>query len=189
MAGICLPFIVIIPEGACAYDLTNDGIEFDAENGTYTCTLTPIALPGETLKGGTPAIINGEQGYYTLTITMKDSNAKGAREQSLLKGNFVAEKLTQSASATKYLLASQNGTPTFETFSANTDIAANQCWMECNMSDADKFTISLPTSTGIQNTPTGTQSRERHIYNTAGQRLNSPQHGINIMEGKKFVVE
>jgi hypothetical protein len=189
IAGICLPFNVIIPEGACAYDLTNEGIEFDAENGTYTCTLTPIALPGETLKGGTPAIINGEQGYYTLTITMKDSNAKGAREQSLLKGNFVAEKLTQSASATKYLLASQDGTPTFETFSANADIAANQCWMECNMSDADKFTISLPTSTGIQNTPTGTQSRERHIYNIAGQRLNSPQHGINIVEGKKIVVE
>ena len=190
MASICLPFNVIIPEGTCAYDLTSEGIKFDAENGTYTCTLTPIALPGETLKGGTPAIINGEQGYYTLTITMKDSNAKGAHEQSLLKGNFVAEKLTQSASATKYLLASQDGTPGFETFSSTANIAANQCWMECNMPEVDEFTICLPATTGIQSPLAGAQDKPHHpIYNMAGQRLTSPQQGINVMEGKKIVVE
>ena len=108
----------------------------------------------------------------------------------MLKGNFVAEKLTQSASATKYLLASQDGTPTFETFSANADIAANQCWMECSMPDVDEFKICLPVSTGIQNTLAGAHDKGQHpIYNMAGQRLNSPQHGINIVEGKKFVVE
>ncbi|MEE1288196.1 MAG: hypothetical protein UHK44_06315, partial [Bacteroidaceae bacterium] len=63
------------------------------------------------------------------------------------------------------------------------------CWMECTMPDADKFTISLPTSTGIKNTLAETQDKEPRIYNTAGQRLNSPQHGINIVEGKKIVVE
>jgi hypothetical protein len=164
-------------------------MKFNAENGTYTCTLTPIAVSGETLKGGTPAIINGEQGYYTLTITMKDDNAKGTQEQSLLKGNYVTEKLSQNGDATKYLLAIQDGTPAFETFNGTADIAANQCWMECTMPDAEKFTICLPTSTGIQNTLAGTQGKERHIYNIAGQRLNSPQQGINIVDGKKFVVE
>ena len=189
MAGICLPFNVIVPEGTCAYDITTDGLKFNAENSTYTCTLTPIAVSGETLKGGTPAIINGEQGYYTLTITMKDDNAKGAHEQSLLKGNYVTEKLSQNGDATKYLLTVQDGTPALEAFNGTTDIAANQCWMECNMPDADKFTISLPTSTGIKNTLAGAQSKERHIYNIAGQHLNSPQHGINIVKGKKIVVE
>ena len=120
---------------------------------------------------------------------MKDDNAKGAHEQSLLKGNYVTEKLSQNGDATKYLLAVQDGTPALEAFDGTADIAANQCWMECTMPDADKFTISLPTPTGIQNTLAGTQDKERQIYNIAGQRLNSPQHGINIVEGKKFVVE
>jgi hypothetical protein len=58
------------------------------------------------------------------------------------------------------------------------------------MPDVDEFKICLPTSTGIQNTPAGAHDKEQHpIYNMAGQRLNSPQQGINIVEGKKIVVE
>ena len=190
MASICLPFNVIMPEGTCAYDLTTDGIKFNAENNTYTCTLTPIALSGETLKRGTPAIINGEQGYYTLTITMKDSNTKGAHEQSLLKGNFVAEKLTQSDDTTKYILTLMDGTSGFKSLNGTTDMAANQCWMECNMPEINELTICLPTSTNIQNALAGAQNKlHKHTYSMAGRRLNSPQQGINVMEGKKIVVE
>jgi arylsulfatase A-like enzyme len=190
MASICLPFNVIIPEGACAYDLTIEGIKFDAENGTYSCNLTPIAISGETLKGGTPAIIGAEQGYYTLTITMKDSNAKGAHEQSLLKGNFVAERLSQDGDATKYLLTLQNGTSGFKSFRGIMDIAANQCWMEWKKSGVEELSIVPPTPTGIENTFSEAQDKKPNsIYNIAGQRMKSPQQGINIMEGKKFIVE
>jgi hypothetical protein len=59
-SAICMPFNVILPEGVHAYDMTVTDIGYNNSKNEYTCTMRAIAGPGETLKGGTPAIIKGD---------------------------------------------------------------------------------------------------------------------------------
>ena len=184
---LCLPFNVILPEGLCAYDATATDIIFDAETNTYTSTLTSIAKPGETLKSCTPTIIKGEEGTYALPITMSDSRAKGSLEQSLLRGTYVSCTLTPDDDTRKYCLTRQDGTPCMSAINSSTPIAANQCWMECDIPEASTLTLCFATATDIQSLPATTQAQQ--VYNIAGQRLAHPQSGINLIEGRKFVIK
>lgn len=186
-AAICLPFNVVIPDGTCAYDATAASIAYDAEAGGYTCTMSPIATSGETLKGGTPAIINGSEGSYALPITMSEEGAKGPLDQSLLRGHYVAGTLTQDGDTRKYLLTMQDGAAGFEAFNGSTAVAANQCWMECSVSGADELALCFGTSTDIRSVSSARSARQ--VYNIAGQRLHAPQKGLNVVEGKKVFVE
>ena len=187
-AALCLPFNVIIPEGLCAYDATAEDISINTETGTHVCTLIPIATSGEILKEGTPTIIKGDEGQYSLSITMLESGAKSSLEQSILKGNYVSCTLTQDNN-TKFSLSTQDGAPSFNAFDNSIAIAANQCWMECDIPEASTVTLCFNTSADILTLPAATPSSGEQVYNIAGQRIGHPQKGINIIEGKKVVIE
>ena len=184
-AAICLPFNVIIPAGVCAYDATADDIKYNAETNGYTCTLRAIASAGKTLKGGTPAIINGSEGVYQLPITMSNYDAVTSLPESVLKGNYVESSLTQSEEGKKFLFA-ENG---FKAFDGSKDIAANQCWVQCNLPQAGELTIHFNDLTGIEEIPSTPQKKSGNIYDIAGKRLNAPQKGINIVDSKKVLVK
>lgn len=87
--AICLPFNVVIPEGIQAYDVAPANVSYDEYLKAYTCTFSTIASPGETLKGGTPAIVNSGIGEYYFIITTSESAMKGSFPQSLLRGNYM----------------------------------------------------------------------------------------------------
>ena len=183
-AAICLPFNVVIPEGVYAYDMTVNDIQSN-ESGGYSCTMRPIAGPGETLKSGTPAIVNGSAGIHRFAITMSDYGAVASFPESLLKGNYVESSLSQSGDARKFLFA-QN---TFKAFDGSRSVAANQCWMECNVAQANEFTISFSDPTGIDAVLSTAQGEDGDIYNVAGERLDRAQKGINIVGNKKVLVK
>ena len=183
-AAICLPFNVVIPEGVYAYDMTVNDIQSN-ESGGYSCTMRPIAGPGETLKSGTPAIVNGSAGIHRFAITMSDYGAVASFPESLLKGNYVESSLSQSGDARKFLFA-QN---TFKAFDGSRNVAANQCWMECNVAQANEFTISFSDPTGIDAVLSTAQGEDGDIYNVAGERLDRAQKGINIVGNKKVLVK
>ena len=184
-AAICLPFNVIIPEGVCAYDATADDIKYNAETNGYTCTLRAIASAGKTLKGGTPAIVNGSEGVYQLPITMSNYDAVTSLPESVLKGNYVESSLTLSEEGKKFLFA-ENG---FKAFDGSKDIAANQCWVQCNLPQAGELTIHFNDLTGIEEIMTTPQSKGSKIYSIAGKKLSHPQKGINIVDSKKVLVK
>ena len=184
-AALCLPFNVVIPEGICAYDATAADINTEAA----TCTFTPIATSGETLKGGTPTIIKGDEGEYSLPITMSESGVKSSLAQSVLKGNYVTCALSQDGDTRKYSLSRQGEVTTFKAINSSTAIAANQCWMECDIPEATTITLCFNTATDILAPLATSQSPDKQTYNIAGQRLGHPQKGINIIEGKKVVIE
>ena len=77
----------------------------------------------------------------------------------------------------------------FNAFDGSKEIAANQCWLECDITQADEMTICFDTPTGIEETISTPQDRNGSIYNIAGERLNSTQKGINIVENKKILVK
>ena len=66
-------------------------------------------------------------------------------------------------------------------------VAANRCWMECNIAQANEITLKFEDPTGINNTPASVQSK--NIYNIDGMHLNAPQKGINIVDKKKILVK
>jgi hypothetical protein len=182
-AAMCLPFNVVIPEGIYAYDATASDIQ-NKESG-YNCTMRAIAGPGETLRSGTPTIISGSAGTHQFVITMSDHGAVSSLPESLLKGNYVAGSLSQSGGTRKFLFANS----TFKAFDGSKDIAANQCWMECDIAQANELAVYFSNPTGIEEIPSTPHSKDSNIYNVAGERLNNPQKGINIVDNKKILVK
>jgi hypothetical protein len=190
IAAMCLPFNVVMPKGVYAYDATSTDIAFNEELNEHTCTMKTIASPGETLKRGTPVIINGGERDLLFPITMSESDTKSTLDESILKGNYVAENLTQGTGKKKFILTLQEGKKAvFKAFEASTGIAANQCWIEYDMPQADEITIYFDSQTGISEIQTTTRDNERRIYNLYGQPLNKPQKGINIIDNRKVLVK
>ena len=183
-AAICLPFNVVIPDGVYAYDATVNDIQYNETSG-YSCTMRAIAGPGETLKSGTPAVINGSAGTHSFAITMSDYGAVTSLPESLLKGNYVKSSLSQSNDIKKFIFAEN----AFKSFDGSKDIVANQCWLECNVAQASEFAVRFCDPTGIEGITSTPQNRSEKIYNVAGERLQHTQKGINIVDSKKILVK
>jgi hypothetical protein len=194
MATLCLPFNVVIPEGMLAYDLSVENIASGDVEGKYNATMKVVATSGETLKKGTPVIIKANAGDYTLPITMSDNGAKTSLAGSLLRGNFVKQNLTQGSTTKKYIFGNGTNGVGFYLLSNNapSTIAANKCWMEWTVpagkAEVPSFVISFDDATGISDIIPETKENSTHlIYNVGGQRLNKPQKGLNIVNGKKMI--
>ena len=183
-AAMCLPFNVVIPEGVYAYDATITDISNNESSG-YICTMKAIAGPGTILKSGTPTIVNGREGTHQFVITMSDHGAVSSLPESLLKGNFVESSLSQSGDTKKFVFTNS----TFKAFDDSKNVAANQCWMECNVTQANEFTVYFSDPTGIEEIPSTPQGQSGNIYNVAGERLEHTQKGINIVDCKKILVK
>ncbi|MBQ5626864.1 MAG: hypothetical protein IIU97_02010, partial [Bacteroidaceae bacterium] len=175
---------VVIPEGIYAYDMTDADIKNNEPSG-YSCTMRTIAGPGDILKSGTPTIINGSEGTHRFAITMSDQGAVTSLPESLLKGNYVESSLSQSGNTKKFLFANS----TFKAFDGSKEIAANQCWMECNGAQASELTVHFSAPTDIEVIPSTPQEKSSNIYSIAGKKLSHPQKGINIVDSKKVLVK
>ncbi len=184
-ASVCFPFNIVLPEGTYAYDATMADIKFDEEQNKYICTMKPIAYPGETLKGGTPAIVNGSAGTHQFIITMSEKEGATSHPESLLKGNYVENNLSQNNDKRKYVFTENR----FKTFDSSMEIAANQCWLECNIAQANEFIVYFSAPTGIESIHSTPQNKSSNIYNIAGERLSHTQKGINIIDNKKILVK
>lgn len=192
MATLCLPFNVVLPEGMVAYGLAESRITKSGD--VAYAYMDVIAEGGEVLKAGTPVIIKAAPGSYTLGITMDDTDAKGALEGSLLKGNFISQTLTQGDDIKKFIFTNGTQGVGFYIMKANTTIGANKCWMEWNMGAANVRSLTIRfgdgDATDIENVEVApARPMQQGIYNLAGQRLEVPQKGVNIINGKKVVIK
>ena len=195
LATLCLPFNVTMPENMTAYDMTAANIDGGSE-GVYTCCMQGIATAGETLKKGTPVIIKANEGSYNLTITMSDKDAKTSLAGSLLRGNFVKQDLVQGSNVKKFILTNGDNGVGFYRMQDKGTIRANKCWMEwttpAGQAEARSFVFSFDEETGINDVISSGQSQDNAshlIYNMAGQRLNAPQKGLNIIGSKKVIIK
>ncbi|MBQ2808789.1 MAG: alpha-N-acetylglucosaminidase C-terminal domain-containing protein [Bacteroidaceae bacterium] len=119
---LCLPFNVVLPAGVTAYDIATDNIT--TKGGYKIYSLNSVAVENETLLKGTPVILKATvAGNYTFTITMDSENAKGATDGSVLRSGMV--KTTIGTAELNYTFANN----VFNKVTADTEIAANQCWM------------------------------------------------------------
>ena len=125
---------------------------------------------------------------------MSDNGAKTSLAGSLLRGNFVEQNLTQGVTSKKYIFGKPEGHYVgFYLMDEAGTIDANKCWMEwtvpAGQAEARSFIISFDNATGISDIIPETKENSTHlIYNVGGQRLNKPQKGLNIVNGKKIMV-
>ena len=192
MATLCLPFNVVLPEGMVAYGLAESRITKSGD--VAYAYMDVIAGKGDVLKAGTPVIVKAEEGSYNLAITMDDTGAKGALEGSLLKGNFISQTLTHEGGNKKFIFTNGTQGVGFYIMKANTTIGANKCWMEWNMGSANVRSLTIRFGDGdatdieeVEMEPA--RPMQQGIYNLAGQRLEAPQKGVNIINGKKVVIK
>ena len=123
MATLCLPFNIVLPEGVEAYDVTS--VDVDA-NGDKAYELNLLATAGETVKAGTPVIMKGNAGDYTLGVTVDNAGVKGALAGSMLRGNFLKQTLAAGSFISKYTFSNN----TFNLLSGSVEFPANSVWME-----------------------------------------------------------
>ena len=195
MATLCLPFNVVMPDGMNAYDFAASDITPTTKTDVYDCRMQVIAAPGETLKSGTPVILHATPGAYALPIQY-DANveAKTKLQSSLLRGNFIAQKLTQSDEDIKFIFTKGgSGVGFYRMQDAGGTIAGNKCWMVWNVqtmpTNVKALRISFDQTTGIDNVPITEQAKAPAIYDLAGRKLTSPQRGFNIVNGKKVIIK
>lgn len=193
MATLCLPFNVVLPEGMVAYDLAESKIT-KSDDVAYAY-MDVIAEKGDTLKKRTPVIVKAAEGEYDLAITMDDTNAKGALNGSLLRGNFVSQALTPSEPTAKlFIFANGEDGVGFYLLDTTKDatIGANKCWLEWNMplgQVANSISLRFgDDTTDVEHIETS-RPTQLVIYNILGQRLDAPQKGINIINGKKVLIK
>ena len=118
---LCLPFNVVLPAGVTAYDLTKENITADGDCKVYE--LVQVAAKNETLAKNTPVIIKAEAGNHTLAITMDGEGAKVSTAGTVLRSGLVK---TTVAAGNNYTFDGVD----FNIVTEDTEIAANQCWME-----------------------------------------------------------
>ena len=191
MATLCLPFNVVLPQGMVAYDLVEEKIV--KEDSKAYAYMQVIAEAGDVLKAGTPVIVKAYPGDYALDITMSNENAVSSLANSLLKGNFVSQTLTQGTDVKKFIFANGTQGVGFYIMDPKGTIGANKCWMEWAMpADANvrSLVIRFADTTDIENVEVAPERpAQQGIYNLAGQRLEAPQKGINIINGRKVIVK
>ena len=182
IAVLCLPFHVVMPEGVCAYDLAVSDVKVD-ETGKCIGIVQPIAKSGEILKAGTPVIVMAKEGKYNLDIIMRANVANGALPGSLLRGNFVKEKLAGD----NCLLVNEMA---FCRMEEPTTMNPNQCWVELPSEMAGVESVLLQLHDDVNAIGAfNADEVEAAIYNIAGQRLVAPQKGYNIINGKKMIIK
>ena len=132
---LCLPFNVVLPAGVTAYDLTKENITADGDYKVYQ--LATVATEGQTLAKNTPVIIKATAGNHILAITMDGEGAMVSTEGSVLRSGLVK---TTVAAGNNYTFDGVD----FNIVTADTEIAANQCWMKLDENFGDVIYKEAP---------------------------------------------
>ena len=172
-----------IPTGMTGYAVTAaDGVNL---------TTTEYAA-GTVVPAGEALVLKGDAGSYDLVFTTTDATANA---NNLLKGSDAAETPTAEG---RYYMLSYDATGTNVGFYWGTDDGsafengAHKAYLLLPSTTSVKgFRLEFDATgiTGITEGTEKTESTEGAIYNLAGQRVNSLQKGINIVNGKKVLVK
>lgn len=180
-ATVCLPFYSAVPEGLTLYSNT----QVDENN---VLTLVPA---GSLLKASTPYIVEcTNTGTYTFTNTSANTST-----ESVTVGNLtgVLAEHGETVENGKYILAlnKQTNQQAFYLTDGTVVCPKNKCYFTAPESSASVSAFFLGhngETTDIEDVFNG-KNGETVIYNTAGQRINKLQKGINIVNGHKVLVK
>lgn len=142
-------------------------------NGEITFT----QITGD-IKGGQGILLKGEAGK-TVTLTSADS------ENTLTGNRFVGTLAPTYVAAESYFGLKANA---FVPVNAGT-VPAGKALLPFIAKGIKSFTFVFEDATGIKTVEKVSAAEAEAIFNLAGQRIQQPQKGINIINGRKVVVK
>ena len=176
------PFDVTV-SGADAYTLALDG------TGTW---LVPTQLTDNKVPANTPVMLKGSNASATLTINT--GSAFSTNNTNSLSGTNLAKDFTVTAGATaEYFMGISDGVVGFYHSAVATDgiytLGANKAYLVENAT-ARGFAINWDEVTGIRSIDNGKQSvKNGAFYDLSGRRVENPQHGMYIVNGRVVVIK
>jgi len=174
-ATFCAPFDVELSNAAAACTLTRSGT-----------TLTP-SDPSNTVLGGTPVLLIGENSTAAATITSTNYTTT-ISTSTALTGQYIASAFD---GATNYTLGTDGTKLGFFHWNGTT-LGANRAYVAGSGSAGVKgFYLNFDELVdGIQSMDNGQLTNNNAvIYNLAGQRMSKLQKGVNIVNGKKVFIK
>ena len=178
-----LPFDITL-EGASAYTLTKNGTE-----------LTP-SEEMTTVAAGTPVLLVGSSNSATATIGAESATTSNTNS---LSGTYVEQDfaLTYDATAEYFLGVDNNNKVGFyhsgvksktENSTNYYTLAANRAYLS-NGSSARGYAINWSDASSIQDMKSVEDMNSTVVYDLQGRRVENPQHGMYIRNGRVIVVK
>ena len=129
-------------------------------------------------------LVRSDNGAGTYQIPVTRTSA--TLESNLLKAS--TEPITATAANAIYCLANVSGNTGFYPVAVGTTLPQGKGYLDMSSSNAKPARILLEgnDATGIA-IPTTETAENAPVFNLSGQRLSKPQHGINIIGGKKIL--
>lgn len=129
-------------------------------------------------------LVRSDNGAGTYQIPVTRTSA--TLESNLLKAS--KEPITATAANAIYCLANVSGNTGFYPVAVGTTLPQGKGYLDMSGSNAKPARILLEgnDATGIA-IPTTETAENGPVFNLSGQRLSKPQHGINIIGGKKIL--
>lgn len=177
---LILPCPSMLPSGITLYNCSA------TEANGYTLTLAEVS---GNMTPNTPYIIASTVGNK-YTIIGWD---KGSRATHTPSGSWLTGVLTEGGAtvpADSYVLAAKNGQQGFYQTNGSVTCPQYKCYLTVPASAGSARAFYFPGDepTSIEGIFGADESGAVSIYNLAGQKLNRLQKGINIVNGRKVVV-
>ena len=178
-AGFSSPVPVTIPQGCVAY--IADGYDNVAKN----ISLSPLA-PGTTIAANTGVLLKAEP---SSVVELVISESGCGYEQNVLEPSVAVTQAANDKNA--YVPVFGGDRISFRLLDANLrTIPAHSTWLQTDDADAPAtLSVSIPGEETSVNDIPSVNGAVSSIFNIHGQRLSSPQTGINIIGGKKVLVK
>lgn len=170
-ATFVAPFNVTVPDDIEAYSITAIG---NTSVSLSQVTEVPV---------GEAVLVKAPKGTYAATMQATASSL-GTNELKATRNHVAVNE------AFKYYILSKVGDIVgFYPVQVNTTIKAGKGYLENTTSEAKAFIALDDESTGLQEVILNKLDGTKEIYNIQGQRLQTPQRGVNIINGKAYLVK
>ena len=183
-ATLYLPFDVTTTGATKAYYI-------ETTNNNYA-QLTATGSEGTEIPANTAVVlVNSDADASTVLNMATGLSSVVSESDNLLKGTLVPMSLDLSDATDYYSLGKLNDEIGFYKFSGGTiTLGANKAYLDTPtpINAVKGFTFSFDDANRIVS-PLGETEEGASIYNLAGQRMSKPRKGINIVNGKKVIVQ
>ena len=138
----------------------------------------------DAITANQPVLINATEGTYTFKSNGTTNN------NSLVEGALTGVYATTAVPAGSYILWANATHPIGFYLSNSSTVAANRAYLTADGAGVKSFSIVYDDETGIDMVQGSRfKIQDSRIFNLSGQRLSKARKGINIVNGKKYVVK